>query len=69
MRERARVRGKYLIIRHFLPPHPAFGHLLPQREGISGESELIRKNVDAISQVHKSDVKTCAEDSTKYGGK
>jgi len=34
MRERARVRGKNRVSSVLLPPHPAFGHLLPRGEGI-----------------------------------
>jgi len=36
MRERARVRGKWRIL-FSVPPHPAFGHLLPQGEGTCEE--------------------------------
>jgi hypothetical protein len=42
LRERARVRGQSWIYMAQLPPHPAFGHLLPQGEGIGGRSVLIR---------------------------
>jgi len=33
LRERARVRGKSGASSVLLPPHPAFGHLLPRGEG------------------------------------
>ncbi len=33
LRERGRVRGTELIKTSLLPPHPAFGHLLPHGEG------------------------------------
>ena len=46
MRERARVRGKCLIMPHSFPLIRPIGHLLLQGEGISGESELIRKDDD-----------------------
>jgi len=41
MRERARVRGAELDYVAPLPPHPAFGHLLPQGEGTGGRLVLI----------------------------
>jgi hypothetical protein len=44
LRERARVRGQSWVYVAPLPPHPAFGHLLPQGEGTGGRSVLIRKN-------------------------
>ncbi|MDD2736867.1 MAG: CHAT domain-containing protein [Desulfuromonadaceae bacterium] len=40
-RERARVRGDGAIYGTVAPPHPAFGHLLPQGEGISRISAII----------------------------
>ncbi len=33
LRERARVRGESRTARLLLPPHPAFGHLLPDAHG------------------------------------
>lgn len=45
LRERVRVRGAELIYMAFLPPHPVFGHLLPQGEGTNGRSVPIRSKL------------------------
>jgi len=45
LRERVRVRGNCLIVFAPLPPHPAFGHLLPQVEGLILN---LRANQDAL---------------------
>jgi hypothetical protein len=45
MRERARVRGQSWISMALLPPHPAFGHLLPQGEGIRSTVDILPKMI------------------------
>jgi len=48
MRERARVRGECKASSVPLPPHPAFGHLLPRGEGLNGRLTLIRFGDDNL---------------------
>jgi hypothetical protein len=51
MRERARVRGQICIYMASAPPHPTFGHLLPQGEGTSGKTVLIKKTIQPAIEI------------------